>query len=88
MSTWASLAKRSRTSGASAYEVCAEGAVVFAQVRGAADGHVRHVRHRSTPPMTGSIEATATMTSATIEPSHMTAAACRLLNEGSRKWTR
>src|SRR5699024_747491 len=43
---------------------------------------------RSTPPMTGSIEATAMTTSATEPPSHMIDSACRLLNEGSRKWAR
>ena len=44
--------------------------------------------YRSTPPMTGSSEATATMTSATWPPSHIAAVACRLLNEGSRKCAR
>ena len=43
---------------------------------------------RSTPPMTGSIEATATMTSATWPPSHIAATAWRLLNDGSRKCAR
>ena len=39
---------------------------------------------RSTPPMTGSMLATAAMTSEIIDPSHMAAVACRLLKEGSR----
>src|SRR4029453_14802062 len=43
---------------------------------------------RSTPPMTGSIEATATMTSATWPPSHIAATACRLLKLGSGKCAR
>ena len=43
---------------------------------------------RSTPPMTGSMEATATMTSATWAPSHIAATACRLLKLGSRKCAR
>ena len=38
--------------------------------------------------MTGSMLATAAMTSEIMPPSHMAATACRLLNEGSRKWTR
>ena len=38
--------------------------------------------------MTGSIEATATMTSATWPPSHIAATACRLLKLGSRKCAR
>ncbi len=44
--------------------------------------------HRSTPPITGSMDATATMTSATWPPSHIAAIACRLVKDGSRKWTR
>lgn len=44
--------------------------------------------HRSTPPITGSMDATATMTSATWPPSHIAAMACRLVKDGSRKWTR
>lgn len=40
--------------------------------------------HRSTPPITGSMDATATMTSATWPPSHIAAMACRLVKEGSR----
>lgn len=47
-----------------------------------------HVGHRSTPPITGSMDATATMTSATWPPSHIAAMLCRLVKEGSRKWTR
>ena len=43
---------------------------------------------RSTPPMTGSMEATATMTSATWAPSHIAATAWRLLKLGSRKCAR
>ena len=56
-----------------------------------AAGRARGVggRHqRSTPPITGSIEATATMTSATWPPSHIAAVACRLLKDGSRKCAR
>ena len=44
--------------------------------------------YRSTPPMTGSIDATAAMTSAIMLPSHIAAVACRLVNDGSRKCTR
>lgn len=44
--------------------------------------------HRSTPPITGSMDATATMTSATWPPSHIAAMAWRLVKDGSRKWTR
>ena len=44
--------------------------------------------HRSTPPITGSILATAAMTSATVPPSHIAATACRCTKEGSRKCTR
>lgn len=44
--------------------------------------------HRSTPPITGSMDATATMTSATWPPSHIAAMACRLVKDGSRKCTR
>src|SRR6185295_20117645 len=40
--------------------------------------------HLSTPPMTGSMEATAEMASATMPPSQVAATACRLVNEGSR----
>lgn len=46
------------------------------------------VTHRSTPPITGSMDATATMTSATMPPSHIAAMAWRLVKDGSRKWTR
>ena len=42
----------------------------------------------STPPMTGSIEAIATMTSATMPPSLITPVAWRLVNDGSRKCAR
>jgi len=41
--------------------------------------------HRSTPPITGSSDATATTTSETIAPSHITGMACRLVKLGSRK---
>lgn len=44
--------------------------------------------HRSTPPITGSMDATATMTSATWPPSHIAAMAWRLVKDGSRKCTR
>src|SRR5690606_28559369 len=44
--------------------------------------------HRSTPPITGSIEATATMTSESMPPSLIAETPWRLTNEGSRKWTR
>src|SRR5690606_36446361 len=44
--------------------------------------------HLSTPPITGSMLAIATITSATIAPSHIAAADCRLTNEGSRKCAR
>ncbi|CPU63568.1 Uncharacterised protein [Mycobacteroides abscessus] len=44
--------------------------------------------HRSTPPSTGSRDATATTTSATWPPSHIAATAWRLLNDGSRKCAR
>src|SRR5213079_2058432 len=44
--------------------------------------------HRSTPPITGSMDATATMTSATWPPSHIAAMVCRLVKDGSRKCTR
>ena len=47
------------------------------------DGH-----QRSTPPITGSMLATAATTSATWPPSHMAATDCRLLKLGSRKCTR
>ncbi|COW40733.1 Uncharacterised protein [Mycobacterium tuberculosis] len=40
--------------------------------------------HRSTPPMTGSMLATAAIKSATIPPSHIAATDCRLVKEGSR----
>src|SRR5690625_4508423 len=46
------------------------------------------IGHRSTPPITGSSEATATTTSETMLPSHMAGTACRLLNDGSRKCAR
>ena len=36
----------------------------------------------------GSMLATAAMTSEIMLPSHIAATACRLLNDGSRKWTR
>src|SRR5215475_5979094 len=42
----------------------------------------------STPPITGSMLATAAMTSATMPPSHITDTACRFVNDGSRKCTR
>src|SRR5262249_3486580 len=42
----------------------------------------------STPPITGSMLATAAMTSATRPPSHITDTACRLVNDGSRKCAR
>src|SRR6516165_1941168 len=42
----------------------------------------------STPPITGSMLATAAITSATMPPSVIAASACRLVNEGSRKCTR
>ena len=42
------------------------------------------MRHLSTPPITGSIDATAEMASATMPPSHMAATACRFVNDGSR----
>src|SRR6188472_454928 len=45
-------------------------------------------RHRSTPPMTGSNEATATTTSETMPPSHIAGIACRLVKLGSRKCAR
>lgn len=58
-------------------------------------GELRHPQtdllvcgHRSTPPITGSMDATATITSATWPPSHIAAMACRLVKDGSRKWTR
>ena len=38
--------------------------------------------HRSTPPITGSMLATAVIKSATIPPSHIAATACRLVNDG------
>src|SRR4029077_18349021 len=44
--------------------------------------------HRSTPPITGSMLATAAITSATMPPSLMAATDCRLVNEGSRKCAR
>ena len=46
------------------------------------------LHQRSTPPMTGAIEATATMTSATWPPLDSAATACRLLKLGSRKCAR
>ena len=49
------------------------------------DPGIRPSRHRSTPPITGSIEAMATMTSATMPPSLITEVAWRLVNDGSRK---
>src|SRR5690606_8985752 len=49
---------------------------------------LRCVCHRSTPPLTGSIEAIAETTSATMPPAHTAGSACRLVNEGSRKCTR
>ena len=55
--------------------------------------HLRHhalvVGHqRSTPPMTGSMLATAAMTSEIMLPLDIAAVDCRLLNDGSRKCTR
>src|SRR4029453_5656548 len=44
--------------------------------------------HRSTPPITGSRLATATTTSETMAPSHITGIACRLVKLGSRKCAR
>ena len=44
--------------------------------------------HRSTPPITGSMDAIAAMTSAIMLPSDIAGADCRLLNDGSRKCTR
>ena len=44
----------------------------------------RHAHQLSTPPITGSIDATAVIASATMPPSHIAATACRLLNDGSR----
>ena len=41
-------------------------------------------RHRSTPPITGSMLATAVIKSATIPPSDIAATACKFVNEGSR----
>src|SRR5690606_27751977 len=43
---------------------------------------------RSTPPITGSMLATAATTSATCPPSLIGGTACRLLKDGSRKCTR
>jgi hypothetical protein len=43
---------------------------------------------RSTPPITGSMLATATITSATWPPSHIAGAHCRLVYDGSRKCAR
>src|SRR6185295_19658751 len=40
--------------------------------------------HLSTPPITGSSEATAAIASATMPPSHIAATACRFVNDGSR----
>src|SRR3954452_19485867 len=56
--------------------------VVGAGVR-AGTGH-----YRSTPPMTGSMEPTAVMTSATMPPIEIADADCRLTKDGSRKCTR
>src|SRR5262249_351001 len=42
----------------------------------------------STPPITGSMLATAAMTSATMPPSHIAATDCRFVNDGSRKCAR
>ena len=42
----------------------------------------------STPPITGSMLATDEITSASIPPSASAGRDCRLLNEGSRRWTR
>ena len=44
--------------------------------------------HRSTPPITGSIDATAATTSAIIEPSAIAGIACRFTKPGSRRCTR
>src|SRR5215203_78889 len=44
--------------------------------------------HRSTPPISGSRVATATITSPSCPPSHIAGIACRFANEGSRKCTR
>src|SRR5690606_32187663 len=49
---------------------------------------LRVVRHRSTPPMTGSRLATAAMMSATMPPSDIAGMACRLTKDGSRKCAR
>ena len=46
------------------------------------------IAHRSTPPITGSSEATTTMTSETDWSRLITSAACRLTKLGSRTWTR
>ena len=46
------------------------------------------VAHRSTPPITGSMLAIATITSATMPPSLITLVAWRLVNDGSRKCAR
>src|SRR5512133_765336 len=59
------------------------------RLEGVAQGAAfRPHRHRSTPPMTGSNEATATTTSETIPPSHIAGIACRLVKLGSRKCAR
>ena len=44
--------------------------------------------YRSTPPITGSIDAIAGITSARLPPSHSTETACRWWNEGSRRCAR
>src|SRR5699024_4459209 len=44
--------------------------------------------HRSTPPMTGSILASATTTSAIMPPSVITEVPCRFTKDGSRKCAR
>ena len=59
---------------ARARRLVVRGPVVCARASSSFDGH-----QRSTPPSTGSSEATATTTSATCPPSHMIDVACRLL---------
>src|SRR5690606_32164819 len=51
-------------------------------------GLLRRCGHRSTPPLTGSIEAMAAMTSATRPPSAMAGIDCRFTKLGSLTWTR
>ena len=63
--------------------VSPEGVGFCARLLGLDVGH-----QRSTPPMTGSIDATAAMTSATIPPSLIAGIVCRLTKLGSRTWTR